>query len=669
MGDIRKNLTLSASLDDSQLRKQLEILKKEMGSAFSVDAGSLNDLKSSIRDIAKEFGATLRKEMEGMRGAKGKAISGQQGQKSQDVDMSNIGSIQVKEMQVTNMVVSNMTIKGAAETKSGGGGGAGLPGTPGGPKEEEESPSNWLKKNKTLLTVGAAGMAVQQGVSSLINIQQTMAERNNRLSRDFESGLGVEGIAREAGRQKQGLALTAGAGGAVVGGAAGAKVGGAIGSFFGPGLGTAIGAGIGGLVGGAAGGISAYMGTSNAVGELSKEQVQLLADSEARARALSPMRQQMMAGGGISRETLTDQMKVGARQYGMSGEDTLQTMLQAREALGNKGAAGAFNQIMSNQRFLGINAGTSAQAIETFAGAGGESRASATSKQIDVLRKGVAAGLDVSKSGKFLQTTMQYLQNTVGLGRTDTEAATTRIANMAQGLAGGGEVTDTTLNQAQNLAQMLQGESSSIQGLAGAANLNQIQGISGKFGGFGTGTTMALAGLSSNAKEEDILNVLAEGQKTGEVGKNVDLAQAVKDIQAAKQKDATLEFTKQLAGGNNNLAMMALGSEQNFQGNYTTESMLGRERAAGGQITPGAITSATQAIEGAKAEVQKSPEFQLDVAQFTRSTESAAQGLTTFTTVTEQMTNQMKKLLTDLEAAQKRFADMSRQTGYGGIQR
>lgn len=667
MADIRKNLTLSAQLDDSQLRKQLDILKKEMGNAFSVDAGSLNDLKASVRDIAKEFGATIRKELEGIRGPRSKQ-NAQNASGKTEMNIEEIGSIQVKEMTVANMVVASMTVKGSGG--GGAGGGNNAPGAPGGEEEQPKEPgaADWLKKNKTMLAVGAASMAVKEGVGAFINIQQSMAERNNRMSRDLDAGLGVEGVAREAGRSKMGLALAAGGAGAIGGGLLGAKALGAAGSFFGP-VGTAIGAGIGAVGGAAIGGISSYMGTSNAMGEMSKEQVQLLADAEARARAISPLRQQMMAGGGMNRDTLTDQMKLGARRFGMSGEDTLQTMLQAREVLGNKGAQQNFNPIMENQRFLGINAGTTSQAIETIAGTGNEDRGAAGIRQGEMVKRWIAGGLDVSKAGKALQATTQYLQSTAGLGRTDTEAANNRLTNMAAGLSGGGPMTDVQLQQAQTLAQMLHGESSSIQGLSGAANLNQIQGLSSKYGGFGTGTTLALAGLSSNAGEKDILDVLAQGQNNGEVGKNVDLNQAVKDIQAAKQKDATMEFMKQIAGGNNNLAIGALGAEQNFQGNFTTESMLGRQRAGEGNITPGAITSAAEAIEGAKAEVQKSPEFQLDVAQFTRSTESAAKGLDTFTAVTEQMTNQMKKLLTDLESAQKRFADMSRQTGYGGIQR
>lgn len=668
MADIRKNLTLSAQLDDSQLRKQLDILKKEMGSAFSVDAGTLNDLKSSIKDIAKEFGATIRKELEGIRGSRSKQNS--QAQSKADLNVSEIGSIQVKEMTVTNMVVASMTIKNG--TGGGGGGGTngpGIPGGGGGGEEPSGGASDWLKKNKTMLAAGAASMAVREGISSIINIQQTMAERNNRMSRDFEAGLGVEGIARAAGRGRLGMAGAAGAAGAIGGGILGAKAGGALGTFLGGPVGTAIGAGVGAVGGAAIGGASSFFGASNAMGELSKEQVQLLADAEARGRAISPMRQQLMAGGGFNRDTMTDQMRMGSRRFGMSAEDTMQTMLQSRGILGNQGAQEAFNPIMENQRFLGIDAGTTSQAVETISGAGGGSRGAAANRQGEMIKRWIAGGLDVSKAGKALQATTQYLQNTVGLGRTDTEAANTRLTNMAAGLSGGGPMTDIQIQQAQTLAQLQHGESSSIQGLSGAANLNQIQGLSSKYGGFGTGTSLALAGLSSNAGEKDILDVLAQGQNSGEVGKNVDLNQAVKDIQAAKQKDATMDFMKQLAGGNNNLALGVMGSEQNFQGNFTTESMLGRQRAGEGNITPGAITSATEAIEGAKADVQKSPEFQLDVAQFTRSTESAAKGLDTFTTVTAQMTDQMKKLLADLEDAQKRFAGQARETGYGGIKR
>lgn len=661
MADIRKNLTLSAKLDDSQLRKQFDILKKEMGKAFSVDAGSLNDLKASIKDIAKEFGAQLRKELEGVRSQKGRMA---QSVSKGAIDMSDIGSMQVREMQVTNMIVNSMTLKGAAAASGGGGGfgGSSAAGDKGG-----GSLSDFINNNKNSIRVAGVGLGIQRGVNSYINTQQIIAERNNRMSRDFESGLGVEGIARQAGRNNKTLAYTAAAGGAIAGGAAGAKIGGGVGAFFG-GIGAPIGAGLGGLVGGIGGGVASYFGASNAAGEMSKEQVQLLADAEARARAISPMRQQMLAGGGISRGTLTDQMKTGARGFGMSAEETLQNMLEARESLGNKGAADSFSQIMGNKRFLGIGAGTSAQNIETLAGAGGESRASSANRQSDIIKKGVASGLDVSKSGRYLQTVTQFLQNTTGFGRVDTGLATDRLAGLASGF-GGGNVTETSLNQAQGLAQLLHGESSSIQGISGAANLNQIQKLGGQFGGFGTGTSLALAGLSSGAGENDILSILTEGQKNGEVGKNVDLAQAVKSIQSAKNQDATMNLMSSLAGGNNNLAIGALGAEQNFQGNYTTESLLGRQRATAGAITPGAMTSAQEAIQGAKAGVTEAPEFQLDVAQFTRSTESAAAGLTTFTEVTTQMTNQMKKLMTDLEAAQKRFADQSRQTGYGGISR
>lgn len=684
MSDIRKNLTLSAQLDDSQLRKQLEILKKEMGNAFSVDAGSLNDLKSSIRDVAKEFGSTLRKELEGIKGQRGKTGS-VQGQKS-DLNLSGIDSIQVREMQVTNMIVNSIVLKGSAQGLStiGGvpesiGGAAAVGGGEGGKPPITSSRRFGGLAGSLGVRLGAglgAAAAIGETYEGIQEVRRTQAEMQNRFSRDLEQGLGVQGISREAGRGR----FRAGAFGALAGGARGAAAGAALLGGAGAILGSAapvvgnltlggLGAAVGGIGGGILGGVrGAYRGLTGE-GELTAEQTALLADAEARARAISPLRQQMMAGGGVRGATLTDQMKVGARQFGMSAEDSLNAMLQARETLGNKGAAESFNQILGNQRFLGIGAGTTAQAIETMAGAGGESRMAAAAKQADVIKKGVAAGLDVSKSGKFLQSTMQYLQTTVGLGRVDTEAATNRIAAMTQGLAGAGPVTDVQLQQAQNLAQLIHGESSSIQGISGAANINQIQQIAQKYGGLGTGTTLALAGMSSNAREEDILSVLTEGQRTGEVGRNVDLAKAVKDIQSAKRQDSTLQFMNQIAGGNQNLAFGVMGAEQNFQGMYTTESLLGRQRAAQGQITPGAIQSATEAIEGAKAEVQKSPEFQLDVAQFTRSTESASKGLETFTTVTEQMANQMRKLLVDLEAAQKRFADASKQTGYSNISR
>ncbi len=655
MSDIRKNLTLSAQLDDSQLRKQLDILKKEMGKAFNVDAGSLNDLKSSIKDIAKEFGVQLRKELEGIRGARSK---GAQMAAKSDLNISEIGSIQVKEMTVTNMIVNAMTVKGSAGGSGGTGGGAGVPRARGdeGGGGGSEGPSDFLAKNKTLIKMAAAGLGTQQMVSSIINIQQTMAERSNRLSRDFDAGLGVEGIARQAGRNRMGMAMTAGIGGGIAGGAVGAKIGGGIGSFFGP-AGTAIGGALGGIAGGIGGGMSAYMGTSNAVGELSKEQVQLLSDAEGRARQLSPLRQQLMAGGGISGDVMTDQMRVGARQFGMSGEDTLQSMMQARESLGNRGAAGAFNQIMSNQRFLGIGAGTSAQAIETFAGASGEGRAASTTKQAEIIKRGVAAGLDVSKSGRFLQTTMQYLQNTTGLGRVDTDAATNRIAGLAAGF-GGGEVTDMSLQQSMTLAQQLRKESGSMQGLSGAGNMLGVAGIGSQFGGFDTGTMLALSKMEANATDDDIMGILSQNQGGAQKG---DLAAQVKAVRDFKNSDIMGNFVDQLAPGNMGSFLMA------EETGGSTQDVLGRRRAMAGRLTPEALAGAGEALEGAKAGVTGSSEFQLDVAQFTRSTESAARGLETFTTITGQMVTQMKTLLDDLTAAQKRFDGMARQSGYTSI--
>lgn len=745
MGDIRKNLTLSAKLDDSQLRKQLEVLKKEMGKAFSVDTQSLSDLKIAFKDIAKELSSQLKEGIRQARssgsgvGGSGPRVSGEDVQDAkfrarkyrddmrdqdrlfereqrQKVQQSEKDSRQkdrtiAKESQARSKQeqaeqrAQEKAIQKDAQAKE-----RERKKEEAAKQREESKYDASLKKQMaaneqqygsdygkmpsdfasgmekfTAGEIGAetsgrkgglgarvgAGLALAGAIGetyeTIQGIRSTVAERNNRLSRDFESGLGVEGVSRAAGRGRFSAGLFGGLAGAGAGAAAGAATLGGAGAILGsaaPVVGNltlgGLGAAVGGIGGGILGGIKGVYHGLAGQGELNTEQTRLLSDAEARARALSPMRQQLMAGGGITGETLTDQMKVGARQYGMSGEDTMQAMLQAREHLGNQGASESFNQIMGNQRFLGINAGTSAQSIETIAGVGGGSRSAAASKQIEVLKKGVAAGLDVSKSGKFLQSTMQYLQNTTGLGRLDTGAATTGFANVTAGLAGGGPVTDTTLNQALNLSQMMSKESTSLEGLSGAGNLMGLQNIGANAGGFDTGTLLALSKMQKNANEDDILSVLSKN--TGGAAQG-DLADQVKQIQQFKNSDIMGNFTNQLAPGNMGTFLTA----QEMGG--TTQDALARARAMQGGITPEGMQGAAAAIQGAQAGVQGAPEFQLDVAQFTRSTESASEGLKTFTTVTEQMTNQMKKLLTDLADAQKRFADLSRQTGYGGIQR
>lgn len=737
MGDIRKNLTLSAKLDDSQLRKQLEVLKKEMGKAFSVDTQSLADLKVAFKDIARELSAQLK---EGIRQARnsGSGVGGtgprvsndeiqdakyrakkyrddmrdqdrlferEQRQKASQSDKDNrqrdkaiASEARAKQKQeqseqrqqerllakeaaakererkkdearyqnsLKNQVAANekafgsdysktpSDFAGAMDKFAGGTGGGEAPRGRGG-----------LGRIGAGLAIAAA---IGETYETVQGIRSTVAERNNRLSRDFEAGLGVEGISREAGRHRFSAGLFGGLAGAGAGAAAGAATLGGAGAILGSGAPVvgnltlgALGAAVGGIGGGILGGIKGVYHGLSGQGELNTEQTRLLADAEARARSLSPMRQQLMAGGGLTGQTLTDQMMVGARQFGMSGEDTMQAMLQARDVLGNKGAAESFNQIMGNQRFLGIGAGTTANAIETLAGTGGEGRGAAANRQADVIKKGVAAGLDVSKSGKFLQTTMQFLQNTVGLGRVNTESATTGIANITAGLAGGGPVTDTTLQQAMSLSQMLTKESTSLEGLAGAGNLTGLQNIGAQAGGFDTGTLLALSKLQKNATEGDILDVLSKNTGGAQKG---DLADQVKQIQAFKNSDIMGNFVGQVAPGNLGTFLTA----QEMGG--TTQDALARARAMQGGITPEGMQGAAAAIQGAQAEVTQAPEFQLDVAQFTRSTESAAIGLTTFTEVTTQMTAQMKKLLTDLSDAQKKFSDLSRQTGYGGIQR
>jgi hypothetical protein len=658
LADIRKNLILSAKLEDAQLKKQLEILKKELGKSFSVDAGSLNDLKSSIRDIAKEFGSQLKKELDGIRSPNNKAGTGQasSSNSSPNVNMSGIGSIQVKDMTVTNLVVQNMIGGAAASGQAPGGGGS--PSQSGGPPSQGSGGGGFLSSNRGFLRALGAGVAIQQGVSSFVDIQQMLAERSNRFSRDLDSGSGVEAISREAGRQKLGLATTAGVGGALAGGYLGMKGGAALGTAFGP-LGTVAGGWIGALGGAAIGGARAFLGTSNAVGELSKEETQLLSDAELRALAISPMRQQLMAGGGISTGTMTDQMQVGARGYGMSPQETLQAMLQARQFLGNQGASENFDNIMGNQRFLGIEAGTTAGAIETFAGAGGTSRAAAGQAQADIIKKGVAAGLDLSKSGKMLQTMDQFVQNAVGFGRLDTDQAGTQVASFAKGFAGGGPVTDIALRQAQNYADVIRQQSSSTQGLAGAANIMGLQEIGASFGGFGIGTLLALAKLQSNPTEEDVLSVLSEGQRTGEVSKNADLASAVKQVQKLKSEDQAALFIEDKLG--KNLGGAFLAEERGG----TMQDVLGQRRAREGGLTAADLAGAGGQIGAARGGVQASSEYKLDVALFTRSAEQAGKGLETFGSITNRLVEQMTTMLSDLKVAQGKFNSNAESIGYG----
>ena len=145
-----------------------------------------------------------------------------------------------------------------------------------------------------------------------------------------------------------------------------------VGSFLGP-LGTLA----GGVIGGAGGAIAGAIGASNLAGEVNVAKTKPIQEAFDRARGISPMRLQAMAGTNLGTTGINTLQTQGTRA-GYGPEETLQAFMSAKGALGGKGASEAMDDLLRRQRYLGISAGTGAQAIEAFAGA----RCIVTGKQI-----------------------------------------------------------------------------------------------------------------------------------------------------------------------------------------------------------------------------------------------------------------------------------------------
>jgi len=496
-----------------------------------------------------------------------------------------------------------------------------------------------------------AGVAITGAGSAFYGLKKLYAEREFREQEDLASGRYIESASRQAGRESLVPKAIGGVGGALAGGALGIKggamLGGAIGSII-PGAGTAVGAGIGGVIGGIGGVITGGLGgsaiMSNMAGEANVEQTRTLQAMMDEARRVSPLRQQAMAGGNLPTDVLNDIQSVGAKSTGYRPEETLQHLLTARGILGNKGAAGALQNLQEQQRFYGVDVGTGAKSIEALAGAGGTTRSNATAQQVEVLKKGVAAGLDVSKSGRFLQTTAQYLQESAGFGRVNTGAVTDRMAGFAKGF-GGGEVTDASLQQAKSLTDLVKQESTATGGIAGAGNITAIQDTFRKFGAeLDTGTMGALMNLSSDATEEDVKKILANTKRKG--GGQADIAGMTKDIMEGKTGGIEAMMDK-MGIQDPNLRRMLASGERSIR----TEEQIRLEEVKGMKLTPEDKKRAEEEMLSAKKGVQSSKEFQLSQNEAVLANDRALAGLSTFTIGINQSAKAIDEFAKSVKAA------------------
>lgn len=712
MADLKKELRLVATLDDSAFKRQIESLKKSLGKEFSFDAQSLSGIRDVFKDIAKDFSKELKEALKNVSIGTGRMGGGGGGSPSNDPfiadakhrakeykqEISQQDKLfdreqrekaksfdkekqmaqrqqekedrnKAKEFQSEQKAKERILMKTASE----------------GDKErkrdtdaarsrfeelkkkriEERMESSRLDSSLTAKTLrgigvnggtardaaggveglynntlgrlspgmrmagglGAAMMLPGMVMSDMRDIRGMQAHRNFALSSSLTQGDILGGAVEQTGRNSMGTMLAGGlqgaAGGALKYGAAGAALGAGVGSLFG-GVGAVPGALLGGIGGGlyglASGGIKGAFTSAEDEAKTRRKETQPILDAVARAQGIAPSRLSMMRGGGMDTRGLNILGEAGG-MAGFSPEETMQQALQAKGNLGNKNMF-LMSQMQNTMNATGADVGLQASSAETFAGSGRTSIAAGAQKTIDVLKKGVAAGLDVSKSGQFLKLTADYIQSTTGFGKVDTDTISDRLANSMQGFAGGGEVTGTAMEQARALQDMLRTESTSTNGIAGLGNISGIQDAFGQAGQkLDTGTMLALMNSSTNASQDDIKSILAKG------GVSPDMVDSLSKTLMENKTNAA-NMGAGLTGASGNMSDYLLSQSRGI----TTEQQLGINAAQGFQ---GTKMNADQLIGGAATQVTSQVEYQKAAADAAVSQKQINAGLDEFGRITK----------------------------------
>ncbi len=480
MADIRKQLKLIATLDDSSFRKQLESFKREMGKGFKMEMmgqEDLNSIKSAFRDIAKDFADEIKKAIKDLRI---KTEGGAPIETDQEATKQARAERKAQQQSAHEQMRDQVSKARRSEL-------AGRPGTDFAPvprdfsramddftrRDQDQRHPRLTRAAEAVrqapLATAAAGVGAT--VAGITTLRRTLATREQGLALDILQDQGLEGAVRESGR---GLNLTSGltAGAGALGGAAlGAKIG----AFAGP-LGILAGRAIGGIAGGTLG----FLKGGEMEGETRVQETRIALESLQRAKQLRQARVEAFAGG-VAPE-LIDQAQQRGTQFGFGPQETLQQFLSARQFLGGRGAAEGLGQMQEMQRRFGVGVEEQARAAEILGGASRAGTRAGLTQTVDVLKKGVAAGLDASKASQFLRTTAEFVQTQTGFAQLDTDDIASRLAQSAFQFARGGEVTQTQLEQARMMQETVRNLSGTTEGLAGGLNILGAQETAKQFG-------------------------------------------------------------------------------------------------------------------------------------------------------------------------------------------
>lgn len=606
MADIKKTLLLGVKLDDSAFKSQMQALKKELGQGFSIKPSDLNELKAAFRSIAKEFSEELRGVISELKGLKGApmATSGPQG-------------------------------------PAGRGSQPAQPDEGGGP---ERRPTPRLGRG---MAAGAAGVVGIYG--AVQSFRETLAEREFRSLQDQAQGKFLEDIARQSGRQALMPKLIGGGAGLLGGIGAGALTGGAFGSIV-PGIGNVAGMIGGGIIGGIGGAFGGGLLGSQREGELNVAKIRPLIQAFEEARALSPSRLSAYSGAGVEPLFLNNAMRTGAGM-GFGPQETMRQFLQARGTLGNRQALSSLDQLQEQERFYNVDVGTGARSISALGFASGRGGAFSQSIQESIIKRGVASGLDLSKSGQFLRTVADFAVEQAGTGRVDVERISMQLAGYAKGL-GGGQVTDESLEQARRIAETVGREGTSTSGISGLGN---IIGMQQAFKDAGVPMTteafLAVQNLGPNATNEDISKALSQ---YGGIAPGEQRDKLAQSIAGYKQNVGNIG-----AGQFGGIGELLLDRERGLR----TEQGFGFREAQGTSITPRDMDMAEFYTNQARNNVTGTPEYKLAQAEASRATESSIAGFERFDLGIARATSGLDELQKALTLTNQRLMEMAGKLG------
>lgn len=337
--------------------------------------------------------------------------------------------------------------------------------------------------------------------------------------------------------------------------------------------------------------------------------------------------------GGIGGETINALQQLGVEE-GFGLEETNRQLAAAKSVMGSYGATHLPLMQQMLQR-TGTSIEDQAIAADTLTGAKrGASYAESMMKNVEILKRGVAAGLDFSKSGKFLKTTADFVQSSMGLGEVNIDAIAKRLSDTASGFAGGGPVTEANLRQAQTLQGQITSESTSMSSFAGIGNIMGIQEALGP--NMSPEQFLAASSLSSNATLEDAMKITGGDKeaakrlleaKTGNLGRGLSAVTDNELLQGYFGAQATGQNFEQFQG--------RLKAQQGKAGDFN-QSNLDQGRPLGKELDSSVVEFRTQQkafVSGMEIMATETSRVNNNLNEFSKKLQDAVDRLQDYTKV------------------------------------